>query len=82
MKKIAVALSIIGLAISPTVAQTHRQWETVNRPLPPMQYAQPSHVGGTGEYNGRFEERGVELQDEKNEEGQKEVTDFSTRHTS
>jgi hypothetical protein len=73
MKKIAVALSIIGFAVSPTAAQTHRQWETVYRPSPQVQYSQPSYVGATGEYNGRFEERSANFKTKKAKKAKKKT---------
>jgi hypothetical protein len=57
--KIAVALSLIALASSPTLAQTHRQWETIYRPLPPILSSPSSQFGATGEYNAPVEERGA-----------------------
>lgn len=58
MKTIAVALAMMTLAASPTLAQTHRQSETVNRLSPPDDDFLSSQLGSTGEYNGRSEERG------------------------
>lgn len=58
MMKIAVALAMVALTVSPTLAQTHRHSENVYRQHPSMQFPPASDLGYTGEYNGRSEARG------------------------